>query len=367
MSCGGPLSSVMMIAGAGMIPGAGAITGIGSSLGVSSGLTSVLGSFTSLPITSQFSSIVSSAAGTLGSSTLSSLRTLASSTFPALTNAIPSSFTSALSAIAPGGVANGGLTGLISSTAQGIMGGGDLSKFTQVFSSAQGFLGQANQFISSNLNLGGLTDTFNTVTGGMNSIITGNFSQISTALGPLGQDLQKLGGLIDMKNLPSLGEPSTLLSRISSLSGGSIPGVSQILSQAGVSNSTLSAIERGLGGSIDATAQKLLYNAMDQVVGPELAQVKQILGVASSLTDINKMTDLLDPKKILPNSFDTLTMPTIDGLKNIYVNASGSINTSIEKFLQSPDAPAYTGDDPIVRARLGLSPLPERNVETLTA
>lgn len=362
MSCGGALSSVMMIAGAGMLPGA---SSLGASLGVSSSLTSAIGSFGSLPITGQFSGIVTAATGVLGSSTLNSLRTLASSTFPALTNAIPSSFTSALSAIAPGGVANGGLTGLINSTASGIMGGGDLSKFTQVFNSAQGYLSQANQFINSNLNLSGITETFNKVTGGMDSLMTGNFSQISSSLGQFGSDLSKLGGLIDMKNLPNLGNPSELLSRISNLSGGEIPGLNQILSQAGVSTSTLTSVLTGQA-NLDATAQKLLYTAMGQVTGPALTQVKNVLGISPTLTNITKMTDLLDPKKILPNSFDKLTMPTIDGLQNVYTNVSGSINTSIEKFLQDPNAPPYTGDDPIVRARLGLPPLP--TIEgTLTA
>jgi hypothetical protein len=347
----------MMIAGAGMLPGGSAL---GSSLGVSSSLTSSIGSFANLPITSQFSNIVSSASSVLGSSTLESLRTLASSTFPALTNAIPSSFTSALSVIAPGGVANGGLTGLISTTASGFMGDGDLSKFTQVFNSSQGFLSQANQFISSNLNIANISDTFNKVTGGMDSLMTGNFSQISSSLGQFGSDLSKLGGLIDMKNLPNLGNPSELLSRISNLSGGEIPGLNQILSQSGISQSTLNNILNGQGG-LDATAQKLLYTAMGQVTGPALTQVKNVLGISPSLGNITTMTDLLDPKKILPNSFTKLTMPTVDGLQNVYKNVSGSVNTNIEKFLQDPNAPAYTGDDPIVRARLGLSPLPDKN------
>ena len=69
------------------------------------------------------------------------------------------------------------------------------------------------------------------------------------------------------------------------------------------------------------------------------------------------MADLLNPAKILPNSFPSLTVPTPDGLRGIYADLSGTVNTNIEKFLQDPKAPAYTGDDPIVRARLGLPPL----------
>ena len=152
MSCGGPLSAVMSIAGAGMLPGAGAIAGLGSSLGVSSALTSTLSSFNALPIASQFSSVVSSAAGVLGSGTFSSLQTLGADIFPALTNAIPGGFVADLGVLAPGGGFGGGFTGLISQTASGIMGQGDLTRFGQIFNSAQGFAGQANQFVNSGLN-----------------------------------------------------------------------------------------------------------------------------------------------------------------------------------------------------------------------
>ena len=37
------------------------------------------------------------------------------------------------------------------------------------------------------------------------------------------------------------------------------------------------------------------------------------------------------------------------------VKVPTNVNTNIEKFLQDPTAPAYTGDDPIIRARLGSS------------
>jgi hypothetical protein len=49
-------------------------------------------------------------------------------------------------------------------------------------------------------------------------------------------------------------------------------------------------------------------------------------------------------------------MPTPDGLRGIYATTAGAVNTNLEQFLVDPKAPVYTGDDPIVRARLGLPP-----------
>lgn len=354
MSCGGPLSPVMMVAGAGLIPGAAAIPGLGAGLSVNSNLTSVVGNFDSLPITGQFSNIVTQATGTLSGGVLDNLRTMGADIFPALTNAIPSSFTSALSAVAPGGVFDGGLTGLVSQTASSIMGQGDLTKFGQIFSSAEGFLGQANQFINSNLNISSLSSTFGPLTGGMDNLITGSFSQVSEAFGALGSDMSKLGNLIDMNNLPNLGDPSALVKQLSSV-GGIVPGVESVLKQAGINTSDLASLASGTFPGISDSANKLLYEGMTKITGSELSQVKSILGVTTP--NISSMADLLDPKKILPTSFPSLTMPTPDGLRGIYATAGGAVNTNLEKFLQDPNAPAYNGDDPIVRARLGLAPL----------
>lgn len=353
MSCGGPLSAVMSIAGAGMLPGAGAIAGLGSSLGVSSALTGALGSFNALPITGQFSNIVSAATGVLGGGTLDSLRTLAADTFPALTNAIPGGFASALAPIAAGGVFNGGFTGLISQTASGIMGSGDLTQFGQIFNAAQGFVSQANQFVNSGTNLGGISSTFGPITGGMDSLITGGFSQVSEAFGALGSDLGNLGNLINMNNLPNLGDPSALVKQLASV-GGLVPGVELALRTAGIDSSTIAGLATGGFVNISDTANKRLYQGLTQVTGTDLIQVKNVLGV--STPGINNMADLLNPAKILPTSYTSLTMPTPDGLRGIYASAN-TVNTNIERFLLDPSAPTYAGDDPIVRARIGLPPV----------
>lgn len=338
MSCGGLLSPVMAIAGAGLLSNVG--------LGINSALTSNLGSFNSLGITSQFSSIVSSATSVLGSGTLESLRTLGAGTFPALTNAIPSSFTSAL-----GSVASGGLTGLINTTAANIMGSGDLSKFGQVFQAATGYTGLANGFINSALNVTNLSNTFGPLTGGMDNLITGGLNQVSGAFGALGGDLSKLGSAIDLGNLQNLGDPSALLKQVASVGGSLTPAIDTVLRDAGVNPSLVNNITSVNFPGVSDSVNKSIYSAMTKVTGSDLQQVKSILNVTTS--GINNMAELLDPKKILPTSYSTLTMPTPSGLKGIY-NAAGAVNTNLERVLQDPNAPPYTGDDPIVRARLGL-------------
>jgi len=346
MSCGGPLSALMMTAGSGLLQNTG--------IGVNSNLTSNLSGFGSLPVVSQFSDIVTSASGQLSGDVLSSLRTMGQD-FVALTNAIPAAFDSVLSVIAPGGVADGGFTGLIGDVANSFMGDGDLGVFGQIWNTATGYIGQANDFINSALNVGtGVLDTFSQAAGGIDSLITGGFSQVSEAFGALGDDLGKLGNLLDLNNLANLGAPSALMQQLTTV-GGLVPAVENAFRQVGISSDQLLDFATVGFGTANDSVNKLLYEGMTRITGTELAQVKSILGVTTS--GINSMADLLDPKKILPTSFPTLTTPTPDGLRGIYATTTGAVNTNLEQFFIDPNAPAYTGDDPIVRARLGLPAL----------
>ncbi len=319
MSCGGLLSPVMAIAGAGLLSGVG--------LGINSSLLSNLGSFDSLGITSQFSDIVTSATGILDGGVLDSLRTLGADVFPALTNAIPTDFTSVL-----GSVASGGLTGLINTTASSIMGGGDLSKFGQVFQAATGYAGLTNGFINSALNVTNLSTTFSGLTGGMDNLITGGLNQVSGAFSSLGSDLVNVGSAIDLGNLSNLGNPSALLKQVVSVGGGLTPAIDAAVRTAGINPSILNNITDVNFGGVSDSVNKALYSAMGNITGNDLTQVKSILNVTTP--GINNMAQLLDPKKILPNSFSTLTMPTPDGLKGIY-NAAGAVNTNLATVLRN--------------------------------
>ena len=45
------------------------------------------------------------------------------------------------------------------------------------------------------------------------------------------------------------------------------------------------------------------------------------------------MADLLNPVKIFPLSFNTLTAPTNNGLRAIYIDQNGQVNTVLENTL----------------------------------
>jgi hypothetical protein len=163
----------------------------------------------------------------------------------------------------------------------------------------------------------------------MDDTITGDISQISQSTQAFGQDLQNLGNLWDMTNLSNLGSPLALVQRIVQVVG-VVPIISLTFLAEGVPESVVVNLDNPKV-SVEDSAQKLMYKAMTKITGDNLTQILQILGVKTA--GINTMADLLNPYKLFPNSFQTLTTPTANGSTNIYVNSNGDVNTLLVQQL----------------------------------
>jgi hypothetical protein len=70
-----------------------------------------------------------------------------------------------------------------------------------------------------------------------------------------------------------------------------------------------------------------MYQAMTQITGTKLALILSVLKVTT--VGIETVADLLNPLKLFPNSYQTLTAPTANGPAPIYVESDGSINTAL--------------------------------------
>lgn len=299
----GTLSSVNLIAGAGILGNVG-----GVAIAANADLTSNISSYTSVPIVSQFASIASSGYISIN---------IVANTFPALTNAIPTAY--------QGTLGSGTITAVITTQSGNILGGGDLGKFEQIFNASGGYQSQANQFIKSTINA---TDP-NVVTGftSQDNIITGGFSDVTLAFAAFGADVAQLGVLIDLNNLNNLGSPAALLEQISTL-GYPTPGLATALLNAGISQDAIDSIGTT---TFTPAEEKLIYQGMLNVTGTDLAQVLKILRVTTP--NINTLADLLNPYKIFPRSYITLTAPTAYGPRGIYVNTTGSVNAQLATSL----------------------------------
>jgi len=208
--------------------------------------------------------------------------------------------------------ADPGLTGIITLTANAYMGNGDLSKFVQTFTQANSYCSITNTFINSAVNSNNyLGPTFT----GMDNLVTAGLTEINRATQAMGDDLYNAGQYIDLGNLANYGTPLALIRQISRRAG-TISLLISPLIDAGVDENIVLGINDPSVAVTDSV-QKLMYNALTTVTGDELASILRILDVWTP--NINTLADLLNPAIMLPNSYPSLTVPTADGPRAIYI------------------------------------------------
>lgn len=286
-------------------------TGLATNVALTTNLTTYN---TSALISPYLATLTGANAANLTANTVSTLINLASNSCPALADSLPTGY--------PLSVGLSLFTGLIASTAAADMGGGDLTKFVQALNQAQSYADQASIFINTAVNSQTyLADTFTS----MNNMITGGITEVNLATQPFGTDLANLGQLIDLANLGDFGSPLGLIRQIYSVTG-SIPSVSVQFASVGIPVQVILNLTDPTISVVDSI-QRLMYTAMTRITGNNLSQILSVMKVTTA--GITSMADLLNPAKLFPNSFQSLTVPTKYGSRGIYVNSTGSVNQNL--------------------------------------
>jgi hypothetical protein len=298
----GTVSSVNLIAGAAILGNIG-----GAPIGANTGLSANVNTYTSVAVVSQFGASVGGYVSI----------NIVANTIPSLTNAIPTAYQSSLG--------SGTLTSAVLSQSNDILGNGDLGIFEQVLSAAQGYVASTNQLIKSTIN----ANDPNVIIGfgNQDNVITGGLSKLTLAFSVFSDDLARTGTTINFADLNNLGSPATLLRQIGA-SSYSTPGLNTALLTVGISQDQLNDLNTA---EFTDSEQKLIYQAMTQVTGTDLSEVLFLLGVTTP--GIQTMADLLNPVKLFPKSFNTFTTPTDNGLRGIYIDSSGNVNSLLETEL----------------------------------
>jgi type IV secretory pathway VirB2 component (pilin) len=244
------------------------------------------------------------------------LETLAANTCPALSNSVPVDYS---------GLGTQMSTVVLNQAALDIC-GNDVSKISQAIDLVRAYSSQINEFITSAVNSQTyLGNTFTTT----DSMITGSVSDVNLATPAFAADLANLGQLIDLTNLDNFGSPLALIRQLYSISG-AIPPLSVIFAVVGIPTEVISNLTDP-DITVTDSVQRLMYRVMTQITGDTLSQILAILGVTT--VGIGTMADLLNPLKLFPNSYQSLTAPTANGPRAIYVNATGSVNAALIRQL----------------------------------
>lgn len=287
-----------------------------------------------LPLTNTVANSV--AANILSNSTLLSLNTMASNTCPALADSTPIAYANTIGniisvyqgATATPSLGNSiyGFTEVIATIGNIYLGSGNPQIFVQAFPAAQAFVQTTNDYVNTSYRVSTyLGSSFTS----MNSLISGNLTDVNLATGPFGDDLKNLGLAIDLANLDNLGSPAALLAQIVLVTGILPDVLVALVSQGLTADAALSIIESPSEAS--DTEQRLIYLALESINDTNtpisLAQILTLLRVTTA--GIKALSDLLNPYKMFPNSFQSLTVQTANGLRGIYVDAQGTVNSNL--------------------------------------
>ena len=179
---------------------------------------------------------------------------------------------------------------------------GSLADFCSSFTKCYSHKTKVNKVIGSMVNA---KDYLEGVYSNMDDLATSDITGVNLATTYWGQDLIKLGRAIDLADIDRFGMPSLLLKNLQR--NGAITnalGVALMLS--GLTTNELGTILASLS-PVTEEQEKKIYVAFQLITGVDLLEILIVLNVQTS--NITLLADLLNPIKMFPNSYTTLTTP----------------------------------------------------------
>ena len=201
--------------------------------------------------------------------------------------------------------------------------------FLSSFQTCVGFMEDTNATVNTLTNA--LTFLKNTYSNN-NDLMTADVTGVNLATGAFGQDLINTGKIINLALIDRFGLPSTLLLTLNKYNAVT-SSLSYALLSSGLSVSDITGI---LDGTIVPTKvqERQIYGAFTVIVAKDLDAILIPLNV--NIKNLDSLADLLDPKKLFPTSYQSLTVPvynTAPGPTNaktyyqVYVN--GGLNSQL--------------------------------------
>lgn len=213
---------------------------------------------------------------------------------------------------------------------------GSYTDFCSTFSTCFGKYNQLNLPIDAANNSINYLDQ---VYSNMNDLISADITGVSLSTFFWGQDLVKSGRAIDLLEIDAFGEPDALLRNLNKNKA-----ITQALGLALLSvGFTDTEVKWLSAGTTKATfdQQKLMYAAFCLITDTDLTDV--LIPLNCQTTGLTTLADLLDPKKLFPNSYMSLTVPIFNASpqptnsKTYYLiySTSGGVNSQIANKFES--------------------------------
>jgi len=205
--------------------------------------------------------------------------------------------------------------------------------YLSAFMAASSFVEYTNKAILSMTNS---QDFLDGTYSNMNDLISADIAGVSLATTAFGRDLMTSGKAINLAKISTFGLPSNLLETLQKYNA-ITKEVSLAILSSGIQLDELNQILSNFT-SVTKEQERRLYGAFNLVVGDSLNEV--LVPLNCKVRGLESLADLLNPIKLFPNSYQTLTVPvynTTQGPTNsktyypIYVN--GGLNSNLRSPL----------------------------------
>lgn len=202
--------------------------------------------------------------------------------------------------------------------------------FLSSFSTASGFIDQTNVGILASDNGKTYLDG---VYSNMNDLTSADVLGVSLSTVLWGQDLIKLGNAIDLSSIDTFGLPSNLYRTLKANNAITDALVLALLSS-GITTYELDGVTDNPGNATN-DIEKNMYAAYSVITGSDLNEI--LVPLNCKTAGLETLADLLDPKKLFPSSYRTLTVPLYNvepgptNSKTYYFiyNNNGSVNAQL--------------------------------------
>jgi hypothetical protein len=191
--------------------------------------------------------------------------------------------------------------------------------FLSTFTSAHGYKAQQNKTIGTLFNAKDfLAGTYSN----MNDLSTADITGVSMSPTYFGQDLIALGRAIDLRDINEFGSPYRLLLNLQE-NNAVTNAINIAMIAAGLTTTEIAAL---FAKNTPPTAEqeRRIYAAFELIIGQDLIDVCVPLNTQTK--GLDKLSDLLNLKKLFPNSFRTITVPK-------YSSANTAANSKIYYLL----------------------------------
>ena len=182
--------------------------------------------------------------------------------------------------------------------------------FVSSFMNAQSFIESSNPFIR----IAGRSITFLKGTySNMNDYTSGDVTGVNLATPEFGRDCITLGKVIDLSKLNKFGLPSTLLQSIYK-NNALTQSLTLALLSAGMTPDEALGIASSEITSVSKQQEQQIYGSFLVIVGIDLLDI--VVPLNCKTKGLTTLADLLDLKKMFPNSYPSMTVPMYNTTSN---------------------------------------------------